>query len=218
MHRAKTVQSEFNSTYARDPAKAFDDLTKAYRDAAKNGMLTTTEAVVLQYILFAPDADFARYRLACLLLRVLPEDRLAQHNWDVAPQIERGHLLQVGATIDKLALPLYPFVEGLDVFNAKLLQSAREGGGESPKNNVFATRNTIGSCVEGGGTLPVALLPDGTYGVDVGCVEDACNSLQQQINSLLQQKRALRSRLPQVPIVRVVSWESVMIWGRESSN
>ena len=191
MQRAETVRAEFAKTFSTNETAAFAALEKAYRDAAKAGLLTVIESVVLQYLLFATDEHFARYQLCCLLLRVLPEDRLAQHNWDVASRLERGHLLQIGATIDKLQQPLFPYVDGLESFNVRLLQAAREGGGQPATARVFSVRPTMGTSVDAAGTLPVVNTQDG-WGIDTTQIESAFGEVFGALNALNDELKTIK--------------------------
>jgi hypothetical protein len=78
-NRAHIQLQHFTAAFAEpDP---FEHLKKNFVAQAKAGQLTPLENVVLQYLVFGKNPDFARFTLANLLLTVPPGSRLSVHNW-----------------------------------------------------------------------------------------------------------------------------------------
>lgn len=180
----RRLVATYGEEYTKDRDAAWSSLREAFTAKAKIGSLGHTENLVGQYLLYAPDREYGSYLLMSILLKAPSARRISVHNWLLAQDMNRSDVEAFGDAIQALTVPLFPLSAPLASHNAATLE----------KQMSLLLAPPVGS-----GTLPVALLPDGTYGVDVGCVEDACHNLQQQINFLLQQKRELRSRLPQVP-------------------
>ena len=177
----RRIVATYGEEYSKNREAAWSSLREAFTAKAKIGSLGHTENLVGQYLLYAPDREYGSYLLMSILLKAPSARRISVHNWLLAQDMNRSDVEAFGDAIQALTVPLFPLSAPLASHNAAILE----------KQLSLLHAPPVGS-----GTLPVALLPDGTYGVDVGCVEDACHNLQQQINFLLQQKRELRSRLP----------------------
>ena len=186
----KRLINTYADEYSRDETAAWEGLRSAFVSKAKIGSLGHVENLVGQYILYAPDKPYASYLLMSLLLRAPAAKRVNIHNWLVAQDMTRSQVESFGEAIGSLRCPLFPVTASLGSLNQQTLEAQLQKGSDVPVAGSALTMEPAGA-----GTLPVSLLPDGSYGVDVTVVEQACHDLQQQINVLHQQKRALRSRL-----------------------
>jgi len=191
--------NRFHEDYIADPRAALAELQNSYVAKAKNGTLGPVDALVGQYCLYGTDKEYSTYLLMAILLRLPSSARVPTHNWLVASGFARATTEAYGAAIAVLPTPLYPAEAPLKAQNEALLDqympstAPHSGLGVKGAGVTTSDLSTLAD-LTGAGTLPVALQPDGSYGVDVTVVEVACNNLQQQINTLIAQKRALRQQ------------------------
>ena len=176
----RRIVATYGEEYAKDREAAWTSLRDAFTAKAKIGSLGHTENLVGQYLLYCRDREYGSYLLMSILLKAPSARRIAVHNWLLAQDMNRSDVEAFGDAIQALAVPLFPLSAPLSSHNAAILERQM---------------SVLHPLPDGAGTLPVALQHDGTYAVDVSEVEAACNNLQQQINTLYDQKRSLRQRL-----------------------
>jgi len=113
-------------------------MKKQFVEYAKTGALTPMEVMIGQYVFLGTDLHTIRTNLFPLLVGVPAEMRVPLHNWWIHSLWPEALQEVHGATVESLALPLFP-PDALDEMNAKLLKVAAsmQGGGE--EQDPFAT-------------------------------------------------------------------------------
>jgi hypothetical protein len=193
--------------YANDKTKALEALRTLFASKARIGTLGHVENLVGQYVLYAPDLEYATFLLMAILLKMPKDARISTHNWLVAGDMPRSDVETFGAAIAVLTAPLYPPAAPLASLNQQLLESvplrrdavmsqASHVAGGSAAPDILDLINAPAhqappSSVSGAGVLPVQQYGEG-YGVDMSPVEAAVNNLQTQISALQKQKTALQ--------------------------
>ena len=178
---ARRQLARFSEDWEVGQKQAMEGLRSEFSARAKAGSLGPLEALIGQYCLYSEDAEYARFMLMSLLLRVPATQRVAVHNWAVAQDMPRATKEAYGDNIAALTIPLYPYSSSLEVCNTKLLESAvTPAGGADPR------------WIDGAGWLPVSQQQDGQYGVDTAPLDSA---IAQELNDLRQQVRELTTRV-----------------------
>jgi hypothetical protein len=184
----EAMQKEFLA----DKDKAFDALRSLFVAKARISSLGQVENLVGQYLLYAPDRDYAAYLLMSLLLKTPAVNRVSMHNWMIASDMPRSDVEAYGAAIQALTSPLYPATAPLSSQNQQLLEKALSPASPSGGGVTW----DVGTPVVGSGVLPVMQYPEGP-GVDMAQVEQVVNHLQQQISAHQQQLSALKKQKSQ---------------------
>lgn len=135
VHPHKTSQAKSNAFWTAlekdggysDQCMATPEMMRIFRDQAKAGKLTTTEAMVGQYLCYMnPSSDLRRAQcLFHLIFTALPQHRVLHHNWMVMTQYPEAVQNEWGPAIQDLRFPLFPKGE-LDQLNLSIIKAAQE--------------------------------------------------------------------------------------------
>lgn len=195
--RARAQAQYILDAYAH--REKWETLRSTFINSAKNGLLTPTEVIAGQYLLFNNgDSEFARFSLASLLLMVPADQRVSVHNWTVAALMPAAIKQANGFAIERLSAagtPIFPPDPELTALNAKLFteEGIRGGGGDK----LFSSRPTFAAgSIKGGGVLPVVQSQEGAPVVDVTPIEAAYAVQNSQITHLTRMVEQL-ARNPQ---------------------
>jgi hypothetical protein len=177
---------------------AGQDLQDDFVRSARAGILTPTEVLVGQYLIFG-DGVLGPRQLMHMLLRIPADHRVKVHNWMLAQAMPRAMKDSYGEVIARLELPLFPpLAPDLQALNTKLLTAnkALEGGSISGKKgaHLFSVPHNDVELL-GGGSLPL-FTKDGATHLETGPLEDALgalsNQLQQQQQTIMQLQQQIR--------------------------
>lgn len=113
------------------------------------------------------------------------------HNWNIANGWTEGEVLAHGRAVAQLSSPLFPAYPALEAVNARLLAAAVELTGSGSREEMERPYRADRDSIWGSGVMAVQQQPDGSYGVDVTPIEEACNTLfgglqhlQSQVNGI----------------------------------
>jgi hypothetical protein len=160
------------------------ELQAEYLELAKVGQLTPEDALIVGYLLHGTAEQRAFF--GGLVMRKQGLARVVAHNYAVAAGREEAFVQIYGAALEHFPYPLYP-AQGAPfaALNTRVLSAAASPNGGGATHLFRPTE------VEGGGTLPV--VHDGTaWVVDITVVEDAFNSLFNDLNRLGNDIKALK--------------------------
>ena len=173
--RAQRQLARFSDEYARlGPDGAVEQVRKEFILKARAGSLTSLDALVGNYTLFASDPRYASYLLACLLVRVPRDARVALHNWAIASEFPTGMKESYGANIANITCPLFPPVDEMGALNSKILEGQQvcSGGADT---------------IDGAGWLQVQAVGD-SWGVETSFFEHKLAALEEQVAALRAQR------------------------------
>lgn len=204
------VDRERAETERGDSQKSsWEEVTHTFASQAKNQMLTTSEVLAGQYIIFGDASTHKIY--VTLITTKKGQDRIRAHNWFVAEKKGEAFIRQHGAVIQDLEYPLFPALDltvpqdirrTFDDINERIFSEHRraEGAGNTSRLRSFYAPDEV---TGGEPYLPVHKLPDGSLGADGAAVLEAVNQLRltdeqlkQQIGNL-QRVQAMRQTVRQ---------------------
>jgi len=173
-------------------------LQRLFVDLAKAKRIAPEDAVNLFYALYSDEAG--RRFWASTLQSKVGVERVRAHNFYVVSLMadRDAFMARSGDLLPALPVPLWPAVDELASLNTALMVEFREymqgtaGGGRSRFYSSLYGRQQQPS---GGGILPVHQDAHGQLGVEVGVIEDTCNMLRRQNESLKRQVAALERKL-----------------------
>jgi hypothetical protein len=177
--KAKRQLQRFVEDWRRE--NAFARLREEFGARARAGTLGPYETFAGQYLLYADDADYGLYLFMAMLLRVPPADRLPLHNWAVAQELPVAVKETYGEVLGNLQVPLFPANAGLEAYNTKTLEAARERQDQATRPHAD---------ILGAGALPVV-----NNTVDVTAIEQFAAQVQQQLSHLQRTQQALLRRV-----------------------
>ena len=160
---------------------SMETLQELFVDDAKNGQLQASEAMLGIYLLFGGEKELQFLRR--LLVNAKGSLRLLMHNFYVADHRGEAFLNLFGNKLTELTDPLFPHTKDFTALNAMMLNQvdSTSGGGEGKR---FFRKEDEPDPLGGGSQFAVLTSAEGTQYVDLACVEQVCDNLQSQINSL----------------------------------
>lgn len=178
--------------YDEDPEEAWKDLQEEFIEKAKGKLLTPSQMIHGNYLLFA--SDKGRYIFAKTLVLYGEKRATHTHNWVVAGEAGEGFIDAEGEAVSTLNFPLFPHDQkSMRSMNFALLHSGDgiSGGGANPSKKTQQQQEFFRQLKEevqvpvpeifGGGYIGLPVV-DGA--VDVGNIADAFNGLANRVSQL----------------------------------